>query len=239
MAGVTYSKPEVVWTWNSTRHDIDDLLRQLTLIEGLQPNLLVAALTRNNGLANKFSRVISTSFPSLRSLAVEPHFSDLAYGGAWTIILTELFPTRPSLSEMEALVDILCAGVNVEAGFAAFEFGCSPSFEVKDGPICSEPVGAKTQSNINDETREVAVACLPGIGRISLRRIRLHPPTDIIVDAWGLFLAFNRTYRLRCSTDQLSFPFKLNVHVSALSDVGPWISAVRSGSCFAPALRTP
>jgi hypothetical protein len=235
MAGVTCGEPAVVWAGNSAGNDTDDLLRQLTLTEGLQPNSLVAALARNNGSPNKFSRIISDVFPSLRSLAIEPHFSDLAYGGAWTIILTELFPTHPSLDEMEALLDrILSAGTNVEPGFAAFEFGCSPSFEVKHGAIRAALVEEKLQTNINDEGQEIGVVCLPGIGRLSFRRMYVHLPLDSIGDAWGLFLALNRTYRLRCGEEQLSYPFKLNVHVSALTDVKSWISTVRWETCSAP-----
>lgn len=238
MAGPTYSKPAIVWAEKSRGKDTDDLIRQLTLTEGLQPSSLVAALARNKGSPHEVSLVISAAFPSLRSLAIEPHFSDLAYGGAWAIILTELFPTHPSLNEMEALLDrILGEGVNVETGFAAFEFGCSPSFEVKHGALRAALVEGKMQSDINDETQEIGVACLPGIGRISLRRIHVHAPLDSIGDAWGLFLALNRTYRLRCTEEQLSYPFKLNVHLSALTDVRPWISAVRSERCSAPALR--
>jgi hypothetical protein len=122
---------------------------------------------------------------------------------------------------------ILGASTPSEDGFTAFDFGCSPSFEVRDRHPSLSSVAEKTRRNVNDETWEIGVMCLPGIGRISLRRVHDGPATATIVHTWALFMAFNRAYRIRCAEEQLTFPLKLSVHVGSLNHTESWISAVR------------
>lgn len=172
-------------------------------------------------------------FPRLQYITQRPQAGDYSPTKEWLVFITAQFSATPSVSQIQQLLQPMFAAspyapncLAIADQYPAYEFGCSSSFEV----FSPNPGEASSRGDGNGSGlayTDIALVCLPGIGRLRLRRTPGIAQANLAEVASGLFVSFNRTYRLLCSERQAQHLFNLKVYVPSSGDVIPWLPIVR------------